>query len=433
MSSHSMVVTMAAVLVALVACGLGCMPPGEEPETPPVPGVPADEPKVEAPPSVPDADLKALAEGNNAFAIELYKKLAAESDGNIVVSPYSIRTALAMTYAGARGETAEEMAKVLGFGDLGERVHDAQHVLARKLSRNLNVGRQEYRSQNSLWLNNRTHFKGDFLRIAKSSYDAQATGVDFDSSPESAVGAINQWVVKETNGRIRHLLESRDVPEGTQLILANATFLKGLWQYPFDSTKTADATFHTSPNRTVKVKMMQHKIATSFWEGDGLKVAFIPYQNNSASMMLIVPDRVDGLVALESKLTSNMVDTWYTKQAEVLLSLRFPRLTVDNKRDLVPSLKAMGMAQAFNEKADFSGITSQGIGLSKVIHEATIEVNEEGAEAAAATAVVGVVPIGPQVIPKSRELNVDRPFCFAIYDHTTRSILFLGRVVTSGS
>ena len=411
MASVSKLALMATVLAALVV--IGCQPSAEGPGNLPALGV-------------PDADLKALAEGNNAFAIDLYKKLAAESDGNVVVSPYSIRTALAMTYAGARGETASEMAKVLGFGSQNEKVHAAAQSLAGKLSRTLNVGRQEFRSRNSLWLNEQTPFVDDFLRIARSNYDAQVTQVDFEQ-PEVAVAAVNQWVDKETDGRIRNLLENRDVSKETRLVLANATFLKGLWQYPFDKSKTADAKFFASSSRTAKVKMMQLELEARFWEGNGIKIASIPLQKNTASMMVIVPNQVDGLAAIESKLTPKLLSAWYKDQTEVNLSLHFPRWTVRNKYDLVPTLRAMGMERPFDPKADFSGI-SQGIGLSKVIHEATVVVDEEGSEATAATAVVGAVPVIETIPLKHLELKVERPFCFAIWDHGTQSILFMGRV-----
>lgn len=430
-----MALRLTALLVIVAAALIGCTDSSAEHAAPkPTEAAPAEKKSVaedaSSEPNVPTEDLKALVEGNNAFAIGLYKKIAEKEKGNIVFSPHSIHTALAMTYAGARGDTAKEMAKVLGFGLLTqEKVHACQHSLARKLSHNWNVGKQEFRSSNSLWLNKKSHFEADFLHIARTSYEAQANNVDFESAPEAAVGAINNWVAKETNERIRQLLMNDDVPQGTRLVLVNATFLKGLWQYPFDKTKTIEGDFHTSPERTVKAKMMQQKLMAYFWEGEGLKVASIPYQNNTASMMLIVPDQIDGLDALENKLTAKMMKTWYTGQAEVSLTLHLPRCTARNKRDLAPSLAAIGMAKPFGDNCDLRGISAEFGRISKVVHEAVIEVNEEGAEAAAATAVVGVQPVTERVIPKSRELNVDRPFCFAIYNHTTQSILFIARIV----
>ena len=374
--------------------------------------------------AAPPADAKALVEGGNAFAIDLYKKLAAEP-GNVVCSPYSVSAALAMTYGGARGDTAAEMAKVLGFTALGERVHPAQADLARRLKGDGAKGQPEFNVANALWGQRDYGFKPEFLKLTQAHYGAGLREVDYVGNTEGARKTINAWVGDQTKGKIPELIPDGVLSIDTRLVLTNAIYFKGSWLDEFVSKETTDDKFRVSATESVPVRMMHQHKSAAFYAGDGVKVARLPYQGKAKSMLVVVPDAVEGLAAVEGKLTGEQVAKWRAGLREGDVDLQLPKFKATGKSRLGDTLKALGMPIAFNRaKADFTGMIDQRLFIGAVIHEAVVEVDEKGTVAAAATAV----EMFGDGARQSVTIRADRPFLFLIVDDTTQAILFVGRV-----
>ena len=385
----------------------------------------------EVPPiAVPPADARALVEGGNAFAIDLYKKLAAEK-GNVVCSPYSVSAALAMTYAGARGETATEMAKVLGFTALGERVHPAQADLARRLKGDSVKGRPEFNVANALWGQRGVEFRPEFLKLTQANYGAGLREVDYDANPEAARDAINGWVRDQTKGKIPKLLLPGMVTRGTRLTLTNAIYFKGSWLHEFPIEGTVDDQFRVSATETVPIRMMNAHMKGLCYEGDVVKAVRLPYQGGGKSMLVVVPDEVEGLAAVGGQLTSAQVKKWWLATTSADVKLQLPKFKARYNVLLGGILNRMGMTRPFGAStADFGGIVEgEKWSISDVVHEAVVEVDEEGTVAAAATAVIMLAPISPPSRPRHVTVRADRPFLFLIVDDATQAIVFVGRVV----
>ncbi len=377
------------------------------------------------PPAVPEADAKALVEGGNRFAIDLYKGLAAEP-GNVVCSPYSVSAALAMTYAGARGETAVEMAKVLHIGGLAGRVHPAHADLAWRLKGDPAAGQPEFSVANALWGQRDYGFRPDFLTLTRTHYGAGLREVDYVGDSEGARRTINGWVGDQTKGKIPELLPAQILNGPTVLVLTNAIYFKGSWRDEFDPKITADDKFHPTLLETVPVRMMNRRGPMSVHEGDGVQVVRLPYRGEAKSMLVVVPDSATGLAAVEAKLTAGQVQLWRTGLREAEVKLQLPKFKASGKSRLDGPLTALGMPRAFCEvEADFSGMTGQPVlYIGAVQHEAVVEVDEQGTVATAATAVVMYERRARRMVT----VRVDRPFLFLIVDDVTGAILFVGRV-----
>ena len=377
------------------------------------------------PPEVPAADAKALVEGGNAFAIDLYKKLAA-APGNVVCSPYSVSAALAMTYAGARGDTAAEMAKVMHIAGLAERVHPAHADLAWRLKGDPAKGQPEFSVSNTLWGQRRSGFRPEFLTLTRTHYGSGLREVDYIGDTEGARKTINGWVGDQTKGKIPELLPPEILTRATRLVLTNAIYFKGSWLHEFDPKLTTDDKFHPTPLETVPVRMMNRRGPMSVHEGDGVQVVRLPYRGEAKSMLLVVPDAATDLAAVEGKLTAEQVQQWRTGLHEADVTLQLPKFKATGKARLDTVLKEMEMPLAFLDgTADFTGMTEwERLHIGAVLHEAFVEVDEQGTVAAAATAVVMFGDGAPRVVT----VRADRPFLFLIVDDTTRAILFVGRV-----
>ncbi len=413
-----------ALLLSLWAVA-GCEPP-------PV-AAPEPLPLAVQPVTAPPADAKALVEGGNAFAIELYKKLAAEK-GNVVCSPYSVSAALAMTYAGARGDTATEMAKVLGFTALGDRVHPAQADLARRLKGEPAKGQPEFHVANALWGQRGFAFRPEFLTLTQASYGAGLREVDYIADTEGSRRTINGWVGDQTKGKILELIPAGVLQRDTRLVLTNAIYFKGAWLDEFDAARTSDDRFFVTATETVPARLMRLSISGTFFEGDGVQVLRLPYRGDAKSMLLVVPQAVEGSAAVEGKLTVAQVQKWRGGLGEGDAHLELPKFQATGRSRLGDALKAMGMPLAFDKgEADFSGMTDdpRRLFIDAVVHEAVIEVDEQGTAAAAATAVaVPVAGSAPGTPPIRRQITVraDRPFLYLIVDDSTQAILFVGRL-----
>jgi serpin B len=382
----------------------------------------------QTPPSATD-DRAAVVQGNNAFAVELYGQLRNQS-GNLFFSPESISTALAMTYAGARGDTASEMEKTLHFTLPPDRLHPAMGAL---LS-DLNAAHDGYqlRVADALWAQQGYTFLDDFLRLTKSAYGAGFNQVDFTNAAEAARLTINHWVEKKTENKIVNLLQPGVLNPATRLVLTNAIYFKGDWQTPFKKSWTEDDDFHLSPAQSVKAPLMHRSDSFNYFNGGTFQALEIPYKSGELSMIVFLPNDISGLPALEQSLTASNMQQWLSQLqpvSKVILTL--PKFKMTRQFELQQTLGAMGMPQAFGARADFSGMTGgRDLFISAVIHKAFVDVNEEGTEAAAATAVMMMemamqsrTPLPPPIV-----FRADHPFVFLIRDNRSGGILFMGRV-----
>jgi serpin B len=371
------------------------------------------------------ADVQAIARSNNQFAVELFRHLH-NQNGNTFFSPASISTALAMIYCGAEGATRQQIAAVLHFELPGPQLHAGFGAL----NTILNTESKSYRLSvaNRLWRQKGFHFEAPFLRSILKHYGAEPGEVDF-AATEQARQAINQWVAEKTNGKIGDLIAPGALPDKTRLVLTNAIYFKGTWKYRFSKTDTHDAPFHVSKDRLSKVPTMEQTGGLRYAAVNDVQMLELPYAGGHLSMMVLLPKRVDGLPELEQKLSADDVQKWisalgYQDEVEVYL----PKFTFASQTSLKDVLSSMGMPLAFNDQADFSGMsTEKEQKLFDAIHQAFVDVNEEGTEAAAATGGHGGDLPGP--VPVRVVFRADHPFLFLIQDNRTGTILFLGRVV----
>jgi serpin B len=368
--------------------------------------------------------VETLIAANNAFAIDLYQRLD-KHEGNLVFSPYSISTALAMTYAGARGRTEEEMGQVLHFILPQKELHEAFRALQADVLRNRRPGALNLHTANSLWRQDGYRFLATYLQLLNRIYGTEPFVVDFVQKAEEARLAINDWVAENTAGKIPDLIAPGVLDAATTLVLCNAIYFRGLWAYQFDPKQTVEGDFYVSPRDTIKTPMMQHTARLRFGAFGSCMAVELPYVGDELAMVLLLPDVPDGMRALEESLSASGLSAWLsdlfsTDPAPVRVVM--PRFGGTSRFELADTLAAMGMPHAFHG-ADFSGMTgNRDLFISNIIHQAYIEVNEEGTEAAAATAVV---------MKRGRvtEFVADHPFLFLIIDRKTGSILFIGRVI----
>ncbi len=438
-----------ALSLALAACQRS-VEPGGNAETPgPTDGGDAGEPpagfqlaKADVPrnttPTVDPTDLGALASGNTQFAFDLYHAVAPEQAGeNLIYSPFSISLAFAMVYAGARGQTEQEIANTLHYALPQDRLHPAFNTLDLELTGLSEEapdapesGELTLRIANSLWGQTGFNFEQAFLETIAANYGAGLRLVDFVGAPEPSRQAINGWVEDETEDRIKDLIPQDAITPNTRLVLANAIYFYGGWTMPFQEGGTQDAPFTLLDGAQVSAPMMRQGGSQFLYTaGDGYQAVELPYgAYENAAMLIILPDsaRFD---EIEAGLDAVMLDEIIGSLHPVAVTeLTMPRFEFETSLALVDTLKAMGMVAPF-EAADFSGISTEAaLAITAVLHKANITVDEEGTEAAAATAII--VEEAAAMPPEEEvTLHLDRPFIFAIYDRATGTILFLGRVL----
>jgi serpin B len=375
----------------------------------------------------PPADWSKLVTGNTAFGLDLYGQLNKEA-GNLFLSPFSISTALGMVAAGAHGDTLDEMTKVLYLPKYAPAAFSA---VLKSLNEEPDAKKRGFAltTANALWAQKGYPWKPEYKKLVATAYGAGLFDVDFISTPEEARGAINTWVQKETQEKIKDLLPRGAVTRDTRLVLTNAIYFKGTWLDPFKKEATKDLPFTLADGMKVEAPLMFRRGGYGYAETDALQVLDLPYVGRRISMTVILPRKPNGLPAVEKDLTGD-------KLAAMLKSLRLekqvhvylPRFKTEKSFTLNQPLKALGMKAAFSG-ADFSGMHTGGeqLDITAVIHKAFVDVNEEGTEAAAATGVVvGLTSAAPP--PKPKYFKADHPFLFLIRDHKTGSMLFLGRV-----
>ncbi len=377
--------------------------------------------------------LDELVAADTDFALRLYREIVTAEEGNVFLSPYSISTALSMAFAGARGRTAEEMAAVLGVGPDADAWHAARNRLELELADvSDSLPHQGEAVPLTLEPTNAVFgqvgypFKSDFLDILAQNYGAGMQAVEFASQTEAARVAINRWVAERTRDRIEELLREGDIDEWTAAVLVNAIYFKANWMFTFDPEKTIDAPFHLLDGSTREVPMMHLAIAPKlqYGQGAGWQAVSLPYFG--ASMLVIVPDEgrfEDGEQLLDAPFLTDLEQG----MSEAQVTLGLPRWESESRLDLIPPLEALGIVDLFDsDEANLSGIADvEQLWVSDVIHQANVTVDEEGTEAAAATAVVVERESAGQPVT----LTIDRPFLYLIRDDATGEILFLGRLL----
>ncbi len=377
--------------------------------------------------SPPRADYSAVVRGNNQFAFDLYQRLRSDK-GNLFFSPYSISTILALTSAGARGETAEQMTHVLHFPPQAQ-LHPSLAALMRQVNAGGAKNEHQLSTANALWAAKDFTFRPEFLRLARDSYGAGARNLDFAADPEGARATINGWVEKETRDKIRDLIAQGDIRPDTRLVLTNAIYFKGKWGQPFKKDRTKDEPFRAAGGSRPKVPLMSQGSRFAYAETDDYQALQLPYGGKDLTMLVLLPKN-DNLAALEGQLSAEMIDGVVGKLALQNVAVYLPRFKSTARFELGDRLKEMGMPLAFGDRADFSGLTlsREELKISKVIHKAFVDVNEEGTEAAAATAVT-VVPAAAAARPRPVPVfRADHPFVYLIRDSRSGSVLFLGRL-----
>ena len=385
-------------------------------------------------PSISDEDLKSQVDGSTQFAFDLYSKLKGEK-GNIFFSPYSISTALGMTWDGARENTEKQMADTLHFSqprptpdkafnriDLSLQTQLAQAQKNKDTNLKLEIA-------NSIWAQKDQKWLSAFLDSLKVNYGAGIYNVDFVKETEKCRTTINKWVEDKTNNKIKELIKSGVLDSMTRMVLVNAIYFYGQWQHEFEKDSTQDDDFTLLDNSKVKVPLMHQTEDHRYMKDDLLQAVELNYKDCDLSMLVLLPD-VDKFAELESKLDSALIKNVIDKLESHEVILTFPKVKMDAQFELSQTLAAMGMPDAFDPGvADFSGMDGEkDLYISNVIHKAYVAIDEKGTEAAAATAVVMKASAAP-MMGETVEFKADHPFIFLIRDRQTGSILFLGRVV----
>jgi serpin B len=357
--------------------------------------------------------------GNNEFTLDIARRMP--KNGNYFVSPFNIRTALAMLYAGARTKTAGEMAKVLGFPEEQKFPFSFPNFKEKLEATGV------LKMANSIWVDAGQPVELLFTKLMEQMYRAKMGVVDFEGNPEGCRTAINQWVEEQTAQRIKDLMQPQSVTAQTRMVLVSAIYFKDAWEKWFDPRNTRDEDFF-SPGGPVKVSFMNATSDFGFVKGPGFRALEMPYKSG-LSMFVILPETNDGLPALENDLLSGKL-ILPRELGHPEVRVMFPKFKVEYGFPVADMLKEMGMSLAFSDDADFSGISKGGDALKvdSVTHKAFCEVNEEGTEAAAATAIGTVRCMNFTPEPQPEIFRADHPFLYMIRENVEGNILFMGRM-----
>lgn len=386
--------------------------------------------------SLPEPELKLtdinnVVDANNQFALDYYSKLKDKDDGNIFFSPFSISSAFAMTYEGAKGQTAEEMRLVFYFPEDNNLIRTEYVAIFDEI--NKKDKKYKLSSANALWAQEDYEFLKDYFDSVEKYYGGKATNLDFKKDPEGSRITINNWVENQTNNKIKDLIPSGVIGTMTKLVLTNAIYFKGEWVKQFNKDDTKEESFRTNKNSTIKAPMMQltdNKAIFNYAENSNLQILEMPYSGEELSILLLLP-KGDNLAKLESLLSTKKLSEWKKDLEAQRVKVFIPKFKFETKYFMTNDLKVMGMPIAFSDSADFSGMTgNRDLKIDEVIHQAFVEVNEEGTEAAAATLdIMNPIGVGPSKEPKIPVFRADHPFIFFIQEKSTGNILFIGRVV----
>lgn len=368
--------------------------------------------------------IQEVVNANNKFAFELYSKLNKAENGNMFYSPYSISAALAMTYEGAKGQTAEEMKSVFHFPE-NNILRPNFAAIYNDINKENNA--YELRTGNALWAQQDFPFLADYTSKVEKYFGGKVANLDFVKESEKSRQTINSFIGEQTNNKIKDLIPTGFLNAMTRLVLTNAIYFKGTWQWEFDMSDTRNSDFRITPTNIVKTPMMNmnpDKATLRYADTGDLQILELPYKGDKISMLVLLPS--ENLDAIESSLTAEKLNEYKLKMKETKLdSISLPKFEFDTKYFMKDTLSALGMPTAFSESADFSGMTGKrDLFISFVIHQAYVKVDEKGTEAAAATAVgMQTTSVSPRT-----DFRADHPFIFLIQDKDTGNILFFGRV-----
>jgi serpin B len=450
--NRRLVAMLCAVVAALpLACASPVSPPVRSPSTPgasaasiaptsaPTPTASATVPaagtiqevRADAPRTVPGetavAEATDVVAADRAFAMRLYLA-ARDGNGNLFLSPYSVSTALSMVYAGAHGKTADELAAALGV-DVPDVWHAGRNAIDTSLRDVPTVDPSEHwvpltiEPTNAMFGQGGFEWKREFLDVLARNYGAGVQALDFAGNPDASRDAINDWVRGKTHDRIPKLLPPDAVSSLTRFVLVNAIFFKATWADPFKESATKQEPFHRLDGSTVKAPLMHGDIDGQYTKGTGWQAVTIQYVN--AQMTVILPD-AGKFAAVENGLDASFLESLDERSQFAAVKLTLPKWKSDSRFDLIPVLRKLGINALFDD-ADLSAMAAEPLGVSAVVHQANVSVDEAGTEAAAATAVVGdTTGGGPDI---SATVRVDRPFIYVIRSSISGEVLFVGRVM----
>ena len=369
--------------------------------------------------------INSVVNANNQFALEFYSNIKNKENGNIFFSPYSISTALAMTYEGANGQTADEIQSVFHFPEDSSVRRPAFAAVYNLL--NKSSSKYKLNTANALWVQKDYQLLNDYTNVIEKYYGGKATNVDFVGATEQSRQTINNWVESKTNNKIKDLFPPNSLNQYTRLVLTNAIYFKGTWAKQFDPKNTKQEDFRLSNGQTTMVSMMRltgEDAKFNYAETNELQILEMPYDGNELSMIILLPKN-DDLKSLEDLLTVEKLNEWKNQLQKKRVNVFIPKFTFTTKYSLNENLKELGMPLAFTEVADFSGLDgTKSLFIQAIVHQAFVEVNEEGTEAAAATGI----SVGTTSVPQIETFHADHPFIFIINEKETGNILFFGKV-----
>lgn len=373
------------------------------------------------------AGIESVVSGNNQFALNLYAQLA-KSPGNVFFSPFSISTAMAMVQEGARGQTATEIQNVFHYPSDSNVLHSSFAAVQNDL--NTSDAKYKLGIANALWVQKDYPLLPGYTTNVEKFFGGKATNVDFKNDTEQSRKQINDWVGGKTNNKINDLFPAGSLDYDARLVLTNAIYFKGKWISQFNKDNTQKTDFYEGVGKTVSVQMMQQtgeKAEFKYAQDNDLQILAMPYQGDKLSMVVLLPKDND-LENLQKEMKVENLKVWERKLIQQRVDVYLPKFTFNSKYSLAKNLAQLGMTAAFSDSADFSGINGTGgLKIDKVIHQAFVDVNEEGTEAAAATGIsVGVTSV---MMPTHPIFRADHPFIFLIQDVKNGNILFMGRVM----
>lgn len=371
------------------------------------------------------ASVGDVVKGNTAFALRLHQELSS-TEGNLFFSPYSISSALGMTYAGARNNTEKEMKEALHFPGRREEFFRSFGELQEALLTVQKAGDIKLSIANAIWAEKSYKFLPGFMDLVEKEYKSKISFADFVGDAEAERNTINSWVAEQTNDKITDIISKGFLDALTRMVLVNAIYFKGDWANQFKEYYTQEQEFYLTAEEKVKAKTMYQRGKFRLAEDADTQALEMLYKGNKLSMLVLLPKQNDGISKLEETLTAEKLNGLVTTLRKTMVEVTFPKFKVETRYDLIPPFKSLGMKDAFAGAADFSGMDgTRNLHISAILHKAFVEADEKGTEAAAATGV-GAAFMSAPLYPS---FNADHPFLFFIRDNATGSILFMGRMV----
>jgi len=372
--------------------------------------------------------IESLAESNNLFALDLFKQIRSDSE-NLIFSPYSIGTVLAMIYTGSGGKTAEEMSEVLYFPP-PELLDPVESGVRESMKEADTMKGTDFRLANAIWAQENFSFLPDYLDRVQKYYDAPLSLMDFveTSNREESRKKINHWVEEKTNMRIQDLIQPGILDASTRMVLTNAIYFNGGWMFPFDKSATSPSLFHISKQESINADFMHQTRSYPYYEDEEIQAIGLPYKNNRMSLMVLLPKSIEGWRMISQVINHERMKLVISGMETREVQLALPKFRSELQINLKQELTSMGMGTAFSKDADLSGMTGEkNLYIDEVIHKAFIEVSETGTEAAAASAAI--IGLKSSLRDDPVRFNANHPFIYFLIDRQTGCIIFTGRLV----